>query len=120
MSKITLATIKSFVKKNHSNLYIKVKSHFDAMTDGCERLNGGFIPVSPSELNHPKHTMGIQGAWFVGHSSDYFRPIKEEGFSGYEISNSCGHFILAVLDNPKTTARDNFPEDRWEASIWTD
>ena len=95
--KTTKATIKSFIKKNADNLYINVKSSFDGMTDCCESQNNGFQKAQPdSDGFYNQHTLGITGAWFVGQSRDYFYPYNQNGFKGYEVSNCCGHFILAV------------------------
>jgi len=95
--KITLATIKSFVRKNQDNLYINVKSDFDGMTDMCEPRDGGFTRVEKEEDTfYSERTLGIRGAWFVGSSRDYFKEYNENGFQGYEIYNCCGKFILAV------------------------
>jgi len=98
MKKITLATIKSFIRKNKSNLFLNVKSSFDGMTDCIEFRNYGFNPIKNTEWaqNNHKHTMGIQGAWFVGQSRDYFSEYSKNGFFGYEVSNCCGSFVLAV------------------------
>ena len=96
MKKITLATVKSFIKNNQGNLQILTKSRFDGMIDGC--ANTGeveFSPVRKTE-NNDSHTLGIKGAWFVGSSRDYFTEYNENGFIGIEISNCCGHFTLAV------------------------
>lgn len=40
--KITLTTVKKFVKDNADKLFINVKSSFDGMTDGCESRHNGF------------------------------------------------------------------------------
>lgn len=93
--KTTKATIKSFVRKNSDNLLINVKSSFDGMIDGCAYYNDGFQKVQPDEGNE-RNTLGISGAWFVNGSRDYFTPYNENGFTGYEVSNCCGHFILAI------------------------
>ena len=95
--KITLATIKSFIKKNQENLYINVLSSFDGMTDACEDQNDGFKKAEEttnrfSVLNNK----GIEGAWFVGESRDYFSPYEDKLFTGYKITNACGKFILAI------------------------
>ena len=37
MTKATIATLKSFIKKNQGKLYIKKKSSFDGMTDCAHR-----------------------------------------------------------------------------------
>jgi hypothetical protein len=100
--KTTLATIKSFVKRNENNLFINVKSSFDGMTDCCQPCKDGFAPVEKRKngvfIDHDidKRTLGINGAWFVGSSRDYFNEFENLLFKGYEISNCCGSFILAV------------------------
>lgn len=92
--KITLATIKSFIKKNRNGLFINVKSDFNGMTDCVEDVKGGFKKITPS-TNENKYNLGISGAWFVGGSRDYFTAYSDDFMVGYEIYNSCGSFILA-------------------------
>ncbi len=94
--KTTLSTVKSFVNKNEGKLYIDVKSSFDGMTDCCEPLQGGFVKATKDTDTWNKHSLGVTGAWFVFGSRDYFHDYTENGFSGYEVSNCCGHFILAI------------------------
>lgn len=98
MSKVTMATIKSFVRKNQDKLYISCLSSFDGMTDCVQQSDDcSFAPAKPTELNNSgTHTLGIRGAWFVGHSRDYFTPFSDSGFVGYEVSNCCGNFRIAV------------------------
>lgn len=93
--KITLASVKSFVRKNNGNLFINVRSSFDGMTDCCESRNEGF-GKAVIDTDHPSHTLGIKGAWFVGDSRDYLYQYDDGKFSGIRISNSCGDFILAT------------------------
>ena len=64
--KTTLATIKSFVRKNEGNLWINVKSSFDGMTDCCESQNGGFTKAEKGvgDAFYKDRTLGIKGAWF--------------------------------------------------------
>lgn len=95
MKRITKSTIKSFIRKNANDLFINVKSSFDGMTDCCESCAGGFRRIQEDSV-HTDYTLGVKGAWFVGSSRDYFRPYSENGFTGYEVSNCCGRFILAV------------------------
>jgi len=98
MAKTTLATIKSFVKKNRTNLLISCKSHFDGMCDGvrpCE--DKSFSPIMTPDINH-ENTMNIQGAWFVFGGRDYFTEYQKDGLRGYEVYNCCGSFILAVKE----------------------
>jgi hypothetical protein len=101
MSKITLSTVKSFIRKNDGKLFINVKSSFDGMTDCCESLHDGFQPAKKSKLpecfsNCIDNTLGIAGAWFVGSSRDYFREYSDQTFTGITVSNCCGHFVLAI------------------------
>jgi len=93
--KITLATIKSFIRKNEDKLFINVKSSFDGMIDGCAYYNDGFKKANKTNENL-RNTAGVNGAWFVNGSRDYFTPYNENGYTGYSISNCCGHFILAT------------------------
>jgi len=95
MKKITLTTIKTFVKKNREKLYIKVKSDFNGMTDCVESVNGDFKLVEVTDRNI-EQTLGIEGAWFVRGSRDYFNDYSDNVFVGYEVYNSCGSFILAI------------------------
>ena len=101
--KITLATIKSFIRKNRERLFIKVGSRFDGMTDCVQDCEGDWNPIEDerkterSELRlNFDNTQGIRYAWFVGSSRDYFKDYKEGNYVGYEIYNCCGNFILAI------------------------
>lgn len=95
-SKITLATVKSFIKNNNGKLFINVKSSFDGMIDGCETRHDGFTAAVYENDCNAKYTLGIKNAWFVGSSRDYFETFENEIFTGIEVSNSCGCFILAT------------------------
>ena len=94
MSRITLATFKAFIRKNSGNLYLKVRTHFDGMTDCCEPTHDAyFAPVEPADHVY-SNNLGLRGVWLVGHSADYFTPFSEGCFKGYEVYNCCGQFIL--------------------------
>lgn len=93
--KITLATVKSFLKANANHLYINVKDKFSGMVDGLESHHAGFQEVKIT-TEHMEYTKGITGAWFVGESRDYFTFYCKDGFEGIQVDNSCGRFILAV------------------------
>jgi hypothetical protein len=104
--KITMATVKSFVK-NADKVFVEHKSGFDGMVD-C------VMPNKDSELFEisKEEALGThKGAWIVGGSRDYFTYqemeieklfVNEEGklvnlpvqFVGIKISNSCGSAIL--------------------------
>jgi hypothetical protein len=97
--KITLATFKSFVRKNADNLMVKNKSSFDGMTDCVEHnANAEFRPARPSDwsIKFPKNTLGIQGIYLVGSSRDYFSPFNEYGMKGISVYNCCGSFVVAI------------------------
>ena len=93
--KTMIATVKSFIKKNRKNLYVKVKSNFNGMTDSVEQVEDTFTPAE-DETRNQGHTMGILGAWFVGHGRDYHEAFSAEGFTGFKVFNSCGSFIVAI------------------------
>ena len=98
MKKTTLATIKSFIKKNRANLHILTASRFDGMDDCVRSVEGAtFVPaLQPDEGRNFKNCLGVHGAWFVFGSRDWFYEYNENGFIGYVISNCCGKFILAI------------------------
>ena len=88
--KITLATLKSFIRKNADSLFCKTRSRFDGMTDSIEQVEDFFGRVSPEKA------IGLQGVYIVGSSRDRFRHFEDESFVGIEVSNCCGRGILAV------------------------
>lgn len=98
MKKITIATVKSFIKKNELNLLINVKSRFDGMTDGVESQNGGFNKIRKSERFH-NNTLGILGVWFTPSTRNWCETYEDELYQGFRVDNCCGCFIVAI---PKT------------------
>lgn len=93
MSKITLATVKSFIRKS-KNLHIKTKSQFDGMVDCVMPTeDNGFTLALPSE-RHLENTLNIAGAWFVLGGRDYFSAYEDDNFKGFYIFNCCGSFYL--------------------------
>lgn len=97
MKKITLSTVKSFIRKNSNELLINVKSSFDGMQDCVASLNGGFEYAKADDREwNKRNTLGVAGAWFVGSSRDYFSAYETETMTGIEVVNSCGKFILAI------------------------
>lgn len=96
MKKITLATFKSFVRKNRSELMIKSHSHFDGMIDGIE-FNRNPQWYKPSEwLANSEHTLGLCGIWLVLGSRDRFTIHDEPGYYGIHCYNCCGSFTVAI------------------------
>ena len=104
MKKPTVATLKSFIRKNEAQILINVESSFDGMTDSVESLDGGFKPLRkidsrkgvfcPDHLRNP--TLGYEGVWLVGSSRDYVKPYSENGLEGYRVDNACGNWIVAI------------------------
>jgi hypothetical protein len=80
--RITIATVKSFIRKNRQSLLICYCSHFDGMTDSTQHNdNPQFVPA---------------GAWFVGRSRDFLSAFDDGERVGFSVSNACGSFILAI------------------------
>lgn len=95
--KITMATVKSFIKKNINDLYVKCESSFDGMTDCVEYdRNATFSKVDSTKIDFEKRCFGIDGFWTVGSSRDYIKPISENGFTGFEVYNCCGTSLIAI------------------------
>jgi hypothetical protein len=96
MKKITMATVKSFIKKNSDSLHILRKTHFDGMVDGCTSSGqSAFNRTLPTDMSY-ENTLGIQGAWFVGGSRNHLQQYDDKGFTGISVYNCCGSFVLAV------------------------
>jgi hypothetical protein len=94
--KITLATFKSWIRKNEGSIFINVKSEFDGMTDGCEPCRDGFKPAD-QEIDHScANNMGIDGCWLVLGGGDHFTHYETDTHLGIEVSNCCGRFIVAT------------------------
>ncbi len=111
MKKPTLATLKSFIRKNEANLFIKCSSSFDGMTDCVQNNpNAAYRPIKKLERTGPfvrehtsfDNTLGFNGIWLVGGSRDYIKVVCEEGFTGFEVYNCCGSFTVAI---PEAEAR---------------
>lgn len=107
MKKITLSTIKSFIKHNKGYLHISNRSDFDGRIDCVTESNDtGFRRAKYLVEDLPNtegltdtdayYRLGISGAWFVRESRDHFTAWEDENWIGYEIYNCCGCFILAV------------------------
>ena len=94
--KTTLATLKSFIRKNREALYISVKSQFDGMYDSVMPVeNKGFHPAQTAGAGMIDRTLGISGAW-VCTSGNYITPYDNGSFQGYSVWNCCGEFVLAI------------------------
>ncbi len=95
MARTTLATIKSFIKKNADNLYIKKLNSFDGMCDGIsDRSAHPFTQVAVNpELADRR--LGIAGAWFTP-GGNLFTPYDDGVFKGFDVYNCCGNFVIAT------------------------
>lgn len=96
MAKVTIATVKSFIKKNRISLLISQKSDFDSSVDGVRNCaDTGFSPALDAD-NKISNNFGIAGVWFVGGSRDYCSVYDQDGIKGFSVYNSCGSFVLGV------------------------
>ena len=96
--KITLATVKSFIRKNLDNLRIKTRSEFCGMVDGVLSNPKAQFDAADTTKYDPtnKYSLGIPGVWFVGGSRDYLTAFETPEFTGFHISNSCGSWEVAI------------------------
>lgn len=95
MKKLTKTNFKTFLKKNSANLLVRTKSSFDGMVDGCMPCDSGFKKaVNTNEF--PENKYGYKGIWLVGGGRDYFCHYEDDNYIGMEVSNCCGHFIVAT------------------------
>ncbi|HVJ25029.1 MAG TPA: hypothetical protein VM756_13960 [Burkholderiales bacterium] len=129
MAKITLATVKRFIKAHGANLQIATLSRFDGMIDCVSSCaDTTFHPVKAPDLQgkpfvpvagSPDHYLGIAGAWFVYGSRDHFSEYNEGGMIGIEVSNCCGRFVLAVPAAPASwpTTKQEDAEARLASAI---
>ncbi len=97
MKKITIATIKSFIRKNQGSVYIKVNSTFDGMIDCVATNKDAAFNKAEKTDRSTENTLGISGAWFVGRSRDHFNVYENGSYKGFEIYNCCGSFIIATI-----------------------
>lgn len=100
MSKVTKATLKSFLKKNSGNLYILEHSRFDGMID-CVSQTGqeAFIKTDDKYDAENKHSFGIDGVWVTQGRDSFSRTVVKtlEGtFEGIHCYNCCGSWTVAI------------------------
>lgn len=93
--KITLATIKSFVRKNENNLLIRVTSTFDGMTDCVQQIENEFEKIKKAEYKY-ENNLGFNGIWLVGGGRNYFSQLNTKGKIGFHVYNCCGSFDIAI------------------------
>ena len=98
VNKPTLATVKSFIRRNAGNLYIKCTSRFDGMVDGVEFNKDAQWQKAELDSNMAENTLGIRGAWFVRQSRDSISPKVDGAFVGYHVYNCCGSFDIGIME----------------------
>ena len=96
MKKITKATVKSFIRKNINELYVKTISDFNGMTDCIEQVENNFKKVVGNLDFKCENTLGLNEVWFVNGSGDRFAEYSTDDFCGYITSNCCGSWIVAI------------------------
>jgi hypothetical protein len=94
--KITLATVKEFIKKNETALFVKKESSFDGMSDMVEFDKAAEFKAARKTENHIQCTLGIDGVWVVGGSRNWFKKFENENFIGIEINNCCGTSLIGI------------------------
>lgn len=100
MAKVTLATLKSFLKKNDGKIYVYNKSRFDGMCDGVRDIHDAQWILSPYKYNSEKrnsfgHTHLIH---CVDSGGNLVTPYSKDGFIGFEVYNCCGCFVVAIKE----------------------
>lgn len=105
--KITLATVKAFIKANLKDLHLQTLSRFDGMTDCVERNREAAIRPANTEKFNPadESQMGVPGMWFVRDSRDYFTVINTPEWTGFEVYNCCGNWQVLVPANSQGAAK---------------
>jgi hypothetical protein len=94
--KITLTTVRSFIKENAENIFISHKSAFDGSIDGSRDADDkAFKKVTICGEGSRTNGEGVPGAWFVKSSRDHFTYFNKDGYEGIEVYNCCAHFIIA-------------------------
>ena len=113
-SKITRATVKSFIRKNKNELFTKCKSSFDGMTDMVEPNHNASFKRVETEIDFSnEYNFGIDQIWLVGSSRDSFAYFEDDQFFGIEIYNSCGSSFVTVKKDgsvdPMTPKKKTLP-----------
>ena len=86
--KITLTTVKSFMRKNADNLWIYTRSSFDSMIDMVSQVEGSWKPTSPEAIE--KRLVGSRGA------RDFYSHHTKGAWVGFSVSNCCGEYMIAA------------------------
>lgn len=100
MAKATIATLKSFLKKNDGKIYVYNSSSFDGMFDMVQDNPGATWRLSPHKYNpDDKNYLGHKHwIYCVGRGGDIVTPYCKDGFTGFEVYNCCGSFVVAIKE----------------------
>jgi hypothetical protein len=91
--KITIAGLKSFIRKNRDDLYVKTLSDFDGMTDCVQPVEMDFVKVNPNCIDFADNTtLGMPCVWLVCAGRNYCYMWDDE--SGISVHNSCGSWEI--------------------------
>jgi uncharacterized membrane protein (DUF2068 family) len=103
--KVTLATVKAFVRNSvGKGLHVKTNSKFDGMTDCVQIVDGATYRKVETINMADEYRLGIEGAWFVRDSRDYFTVVNTAEWTGFEVYNCCGTFSLVAPVNSQAAA----------------
>lgn len=96
MAKPNIGHVKRFIKARMAadDLYIKVKSKFDGMTDSVEYTKQEGYELAQREDTYHECNLGVSGVWIVSSSGNLVKEVQENGLVGYEVYNCCGCFTV--------------------------
>lgn len=95
--KITIATVKAFIRRNvkAGTLLVRSDAEFSGMTDSVECNRGAEFGPAVACHNHGNN-LGIRGIYFVGTSGNWCTPFAEGDLTGFRVSNCCGRWVVAA------------------------
>ena len=105
-NKITIATVKAFIRKAKAEgtLLVRCDSCFDGMTDSIENNRDAQFTTT-SECRDNGNNMGIRGINFVASSGNWCKAYDDGTYAGFEVSNCCGSWVVATM-KPTVSAAD--------------
>ena len=95
--KITIATVKAFIRRNMKagTLLVRSDAEFSGMTDCVEsNRDAAFVPAVACHDNG--NNVGVRGVYFVGSSGNYCTPFADGDVTGFRVSNCCGRWVVAA------------------------
>lgn len=95
--KFTLASAKSFIKKNAETLLIKVSSDFNGMTDSVENnYKAEFVKAEKGSFDNGNN-LGFRDIWFVLGSRDSLTAkYVNDVLVGFICYNCCGSWEVKI------------------------